>query len=300
MADTQPQIPENVSEEEIDRILAQHPEIPPDLREDLRRDWKLQREMSEYFKNIYDRMQAGEPAPSWDEIQNHLNEVARTKYGIEYGVTLPPINDIHRKMILGRGVPLRHLVNDDRTEFEGELLRQNINLRTRNSWNMLGDQTIVVIETEEGPMALPRYHAGTRLRKMMDAMDLRFNSQQTAEAEFRAMDSLKKRINNNQWESYVLNGIFPELSKRSDIHYFFRKGYPTLATSFHSGVKDNSQGRVLAALCLHPMGYYDGSHVGVMCPTDEVICALLMMRGDEYGFWKNSGQWSAVDPRSGL
>ena len=37
-----------------------------------------------------------------------------------------------------------------------------------------------------------------------------------------------------------------------------------------------------------------------MTPTDEVIAALMLMRGDEAKFWGKSGQWKASDPRSGL
>mgnify|MGYP001602774647 FL=1 len=118
----------------------------------------------------------------------------------------------------------------------------------------------------------------------------------TAEAEFKAMDSLRLKLSPNQWTSYVLTGVFPEHSLRSDLHYIFRKGLPTLVLSYH-GTKG---GRVIAALCLHPFGYYAGTHVGAMTPTDEVIAHLLLMRGDEHGFWGKAGQWEAIDPRSGI
>lgn len=110
------------------------------------------------------------------------------------------------------------------------------------------------------------------------------------------MDSLKEKLTAAQWNSYVLTGIFPETSKRSGLTYFFRKGFPTLALSYHG----DEQGRIIAALCLHPFGYYAGTHCGAMTPTDEVIAHLLLMRADEHGFWKKSGQWHITDTRSGV
>jgi hypothetical protein len=114
----------------------------------------------------------------------------------------------------------------------------------------------------------------------------------------RALESLRSRIGEPQFDSYVLSGIFSEMSPRSGVYYFFRKGRPTLAVTFHG--RNANNGRVLAALCLHPMGYYSGSHVGLMTPTDEVIAHLLLMRADEHKFWAKSGQWSASDTRSGI
>jgi hypothetical protein len=163
---------------------------------------------------------------------------------------------------------------------------------------VLGDKTVCVVNTSEGPMALPQFDAGWRLRKLTRGMELRHHAHQTAEAELRAQESLKARISRSQYDAYVVSGMFPEHSPRSGLFYYFRKGYPTLAVSFHGSYAEN--GKVLAALCLHPMGYYAGSHVGLMTPTDEVIAHLVMMRADERKFWAKSGQWSASDSRSGI
>jgi hypothetical protein len=59
-------------------------------------------------------------------------------------------------------------------------------------------------------------------------------------------------------------------------------------------------GKVLAALCLHPMGFYQFTHAGLMTPTDEVIAHLLMIRTDEHKYWAKSGQWPTTDSRSGV
>jgi hypothetical protein len=165
-----------------------------------------------------------------------------------------------------------------------------------NSWDALGDQTVTMYRTDQGPMTLREPHAGTRLRKLITTMIVRTRTPLRAETELRAMESLKTRLTVPQWDSYVLNGAFPEQSKRSDLHYIFRKGYPTLVLSYH----DEPQGKILAALCLHPMGYYAGTFCGVMTPTDEVIAQLVLMRADERRYWAQSGQWHACDPRSGI
>jgi hypothetical protein len=191
-----------------------------------------------------------------------------------------------------------HRRHVQRTEMAEQLsLRDRVTVR--NSWRVLGDQTVCVVDTEMGPMAWPEYDAGNRLRKIIHGNEVRHHAHQTAAAEFKALESLRTRISESQFDSYMVSGIFPERSKRSDIWYFFRKGLPTLAVSFH-GKQYEGIGKVLAALCLHPMGYYQGTHVGLMTPTDEVIAHLLMMRADERKFWAKSGQWCASDTRSGI
>ncbi len=92
----------------------------------------------------------------------------------------------------------------------------------------------------------------------------------------------------------MLSGSFVERG-RSDVLYGFRKGLPTLAISM-----GKEECRPLAALCLHPLGYYEGTHAGVLAPTDDVISALLMMRADEKFLWRKANQISPLDPLSGL
>ena len=59
-------------------------------------------------------------------------------------------------------------------------------------------------------------------------------------------------------------------------------------------------GYALCALCLHPIGYYGDTWAGVMCPTDEVIAHLLMMRGSEEKFWANANQHPLERPAAGV
>ena len=97
------------------------------------------------------------------------------------------------------------------------------------------------------------------------------------------------------FESYCLTGHFAEVSKRSQVTYLFRKGRPTIAIR-----QDEEGGYPLCALCLHPIGYYGDTWAGVMCPTDEVIAHLLMMRGSEAKYWANANQHPVDHPAAGV
>lgn len=269
------------------------------------KEQELRNAIQDYLDLVVFHMLQGHTV-SYDEASEAINQIA-ADHGFLSGVPIPVVGEEHPPdLVMAPGVPLAEVFHmnqalrrhqQQQTEMADELSLAR--LHVRNSWHMLGDQTVCVVDTEKGPMAFPDYDAGRRLRKLIRGNEVRHQAHQRAEAEFKALASLKKRISESQFDSYVLSGIFPERSKRSDIWYFFRKGYPTLAVSFH-GESYRNQGKVLAALCLHPMGYYQGTHVGLMTPTDEVIAHLLMMRADEHKFWAKSGQWRAEDTRSGI
>lgn len=105
------------------------------------------------------------------------------------------------------------------------------------------------------------------------------------------MDRLQTLIKPHLWNAYALTGSFLETSTRSGITYLFRRCRPTIAISSR---------RVLCTLCLHPIGYYSESHAGSLCPTDDAIAHLLMMRADEHLFWRRANQHAPFRPESGL
>lgn len=51
---------------------------------------------------------------------------------------------------------------------------------------------------------------------------------------------------------------------------------------------------------MHPIAYYADSWAGAMCPTDDVIAHLMMMRGDEAMLWKRCNHHPAWHPGAGL
>jgi hypothetical protein len=117
------------------------------------------------------------------------------------------------------------------------------------------------------------------------------------EQESRAVHLLGGLVTHHQFKQYLLTGMFVEESKRSGVFYFFRRLKPTVALRAGDG-KDSA--RILACLCLHPIGYYAGTWAGAMCPTDDVVAHLMMMRGDEVMYWKRSNQIAAWRPEAGL
>lgn len=265
--------------------------------------------IKERLRELGERAAAGESIP-YQRLYDEVNDIAES-FGCEYGIPVPASGEMKdNHLVMAPGVPLRHIIAANqqmerqrgvRQRFEAgprEAALEMINsgVLVRNSWDVIGDQTVCVLDTPEGPMFYPRYHAVQRMAKLIRTLGTRMESHLSVEAELRAQQSLKAKINDAQWRCYVLNDAFMERSPRSDLHYVFRKGYPTLVISHHG----YEGGRALAALCLHPMGFFQYTHAGLMTPTDEVICHLLMMRADEHKFWAKSGQWRVTDTRSGI
>ncbi len=117
------------------------------------------------------------------------------------------------------------------------------------------------------------------------------------EQEAVALKTLAGLIPHHAFKKYLLAGMFLESSKRSGIAYLFRKLRPTVALTPHH---PSGETRILCALCLHPIAFYQDSWAGAMCPTDDVIAHLLLMRGDEHMLWKRANQHPAISPLAGL
>lgn len=115
-------------------------------------------------------------------------------------------------------------------------------------------------------------------------------------AEAKALEKLATLVNHYKFRCYMMTGSFLETSPRSRVTYLFRKLRPTVAMS----TRNDLDVTVLCALCLHPIGYYDGTWGGALTPTDDVIAHLMLMRGDEHDFWKQSNQHPTWHPGAGL
>lgn len=116
-------------------------------------------------------------------------------------------------------------------------------------------------------------------------------------AEVRALIKLRRLLKPHLFEAYLMTGQFLETSKRSGVTYIFRRMRPTIALS-----KNNAGNNfiILACLCLHPIGYFQGTGAGVMVPTDDVIAHLMLMRGCEHKFWARCEQHQPWELSSGL
>jgi hypothetical protein len=159
-------------------------------------------------------------------------------------------------------------------------------------WNARYQATIFVVKNKEGRAQL-RVRCEDRLAFTINTLDAA--AVWPIEAERKAQEKLAGLIHADAFEIYKLTGHFPEVSKRSGVTYLFRRGRPTIALRQNWEVN-----YALCALCLHPIGYYADTWAGVMCPTDEVIAHLLLMRGSEEKFWANANQHPLDRPAAGV
>lgn len=116
------------------------------------------------------------------------------------------------------------------------------------------------------------------------------------DAELQAREALRGLLKDSAYRYYELTGAFLETSPRSKVIYLFRRNRPTVAITAQG--KDGL--RILAVLCLHPIGFYQGTWAGCMVPTDDVIAHLMMMRGDEHLFWRKANSHPLYANEAGL
>lgn len=151
-------------------------------------------------------------------------------------------------------------------------------------WRLKSGKTLCTTQ----PRCIDRYEI--LFRTLTTYMTLRH------EAEEVAARLLQTMITEAQWKCYVLTGMFLESSPRSGGVYIFRKGRPTIAMRLNS-VRNLYPA---CAMCMHPIGFYEGTWMGVMAPSDEVIAHLLTMRADEPGLWRKANQHPIWNVEAGI
>jgi hypothetical protein len=168
----------------------------------------------------------------------------------------------------------------------------------RNEWYSRRLGRIVSICEQEGVGVYAAHGDGSLLEHSYDRLDLLLRSVYkgtiySLEAEERAMARLRTLLSRLEFRRYVTTGAFLERSAASQLTYVIRRGRPTLAMS------PRVDGP-LAALCLHPLGFYDRSFAGAMVPTDDVIAHLLLIRSDEAFFWRKANQHDFTEDEAGI
>lgn len=166
--------------------------------------------------------------------------------------------------------------------------------RMRNRWYSHNKRCDIIIMEKAGKVTFGLvpgiHHLNQDLQTLgcMEAWGL--------EQEHRALNLLGTMLRHHNFKQYILTGMFLETSERSGVTYMFRRLKPTVA------IKPGPDGRmrILTSLCMHPIAYYAGSWGGAMCPTDDVIAHLALMRGDERLFWARSNQHPPYRPEAGL
>lgn len=168
--------------------------------------------------------------------------------------------------------------------------------RLRNRWYSLRHRCDILIMERDGKIdwgTRPAFHHISH-----DLSTLGCSDAWGLEQEGRAIELLESMLRERQFKQYLLTGMFLERSPRSGVTYLFRRLKPTVAIA--AGTAKDDGMRILAALCMHPIAYYAGSWAGAMCPTDDVIAHLALMRGDEHMFWKRCNQHPPYRPEAGL
>ncbi len=163
-----------------------------------------------------------------------------------------------------------------------------------NSWysKALGGTIVIIRDNRTGKAmkVLEPWNCGQFTINTLMASDA-----WTIEAEHNALNKLGTLLPHHMFRRYLLTGSFLESSKRSGCFYIFRKLRPTIVFK-----EKNASMSMLCTLCLHPIAYYEGTWAGSMCPTDDVIAHLMLMRGDEHLFWKMANQHPVTHPQSGI
>ncbi|WP_176495674.1 hypothetical protein [Sphingomonas sp. HMP6] len=168
--------------------------------------------------------------------------------------------------------------------------------RLRNQWYSARHRCDILIMEKDGRIEHGKLPASHHID--LDLRTLGCSAAWGLEQEGRAVQLLGTMLRHHALKQYLLTGMFIETSPRSGVTYVFRKLKPTVALA--AGGAPGAHRRILAALCMHPIAYYADSWAGVMCPTDDVIAHLALMRGDEAMFWRRSNQHPPHRPQAGL
>lgn len=171
--------------------------------------------------------------------------------------------------------------------------------RLRNSWYSSRHRCDILLMERDGKIEWGRIPAFHHIKH--DLHTLGCSEAWGIEQEGRAVQLLATMLRHHQFKHYMLTGMFLEKSRRSGVTYLFRRLKPTVAIAARPGMPDREGSMlILCTLCMHPIAYYEGSWAGAMCPTDDVIAHLSLMRGDEAMFWRRCNQHPPYRPEAGL
>lgn len=229
-------------------------------------------------------------ADTMRELREFLRHVAKEK-GFYAGVPMPLENEtlvIHPSYNEFKGLDAIY----DRKEKAADPEMESIKIRNR-FWSDKLKSDVIVVEYPDGKITFgvePGVHHLTQDLQTLGCADAWGYEQET-----KAMELLQKLASARQMRQYVMTGMFIETSKRSGVSYIFRKLKPTVAIKEKKGKM-----HILAALCMHPIAHYSGSWAGAMCPSDDVVAHLMMMRSDEHMYWRISNQHAPWRAEAGL
>lgn len=223
------------------------------------------------------------PGYSWNQLRRAVGAMAKQRD--EYAGMPLPVTEA--RLVLAPRYPHQQLNGLQLTD-EGLAPPKDVDTGGAtfiNSWRRNWTEVILWREAD-GRTHWGRVPRGPGAQFARRVMTLGICQTFDIEAELRAQATLATLIRPHLFDAYRMTGMFLETSRRSGVVYVFRRLAPTIA------MRDGADGhmRILAALCMHPIGHYEDSPFGVMVPTDDVIAHLLHMRGDEPYFWRKANQ----------
>lgn len=231
-------------------------------------------------------MTAAPTMPTWQQIRRKLGVLAKSR-GEWAGIPLPVTE---APLVVAKRHPMSHL-NGVQLEQEPRQTDDEQGLEFVNEWYDPKRRVEVIVFRDQGKLCHAVLSRGPGKRAGMLLHCIGVSQTMDIEAERRAMKTLRELIPKHLADAYEMTGTFLESSKRSGVVYLFRRLATTIAFR-----PDNEGSRVLAALCLHPLAYYEGLPMGVMVPTDDVIAHLVLMRTDEHLFWRKANQHGVESP----
>lgn len=200
----------------------------------------------------------------------------------------------HAEILMSLGVTKE--MRDQSEAREAEVKAKYGNTSVRGMfWSMFQKCWVVTFNDPDGKVRYGFHRDVHPVSRMLDT--LYCSDAWGLEQEHKAVQTLGTLIRHHLFKAYLLTGMFLETSPRSGLTYIFRRLRPTVVIDTKT---DPTNIRVRCALCMHPIGYYDGTWAGAMTPTDDVIAHLMMMRADEPMLWRRSNQHPAWSPLAGL
>lgn len=228
---------------------------------------------------------------TWAQLRGRISRIDPLEYA---GVPTPVAE---RCLKLAKGHPWfdrldGYCLDDAKNEKKRQKHDEDSGLEFVNSWHRYAEGRTIYVMRENGKAVVGWIPQGPMQKATAYLEMMGISLTMDVDAEKKAQSLLESLIPRHLFDAYQLTGTFIETSKRSGVCYLFRRLAPTIALK--AGLDGNM--RFLAALCLHPIAYYDGLPMGAMVPTDDVIAHLQLMRADEHLYWRKSIQHSALDP----
>lgn len=222
-------------------------------------------------------------------LRNGLRKIAAER-GDWSGIPMPISGE---RLVVEPNYPYAEIANIGKDPDEDET--ESLDFKVRNVFWSKTKRNDVVICEENGKIVAGLMPGNRSLNHALST--LKCSEAWGIEQEANAVQLLAGLVRHRAFKQYMLTGMFIETSKRSRVTYIFRRLRPTIALR---PTKDGQDMRILCTLCMHPIAYYQDSWAGAMCPTDDVISHLMLMRADEKMFWRRSNQHAAHRPESGL